>query len=58
MNCRAESGTGTFLLIKGEESEDIRIIGNDFSKAHRGWLDTRQLSSEKPIDETANLLRK
>jgi len=33
LNCRAQAGTGTFIEIQGEESEEIQLVQNDTRKA-------------------------
>lgn len=56
-NCQALEGTGTFLVLEGEESDDLRLIGNDLSQAEQAWVDLRKGADQNPILESANILK-
>jgi len=45
-NCRAVPGTGTFLLVKGERSRDIGLMGNDFRRAEKAVRLGREVAGD------------
>jgi len=47
--CSAPAGTTTALEIDGAESKNIRLVGNDFSRARSAW----QLRSGAPAGAVA-----
>ncbi len=53
--CKAIPGNGSFLLLEGEEVENINVIGNDLSRANNTFEFEKDIL-KKAFYQTANRL--